>query len=288
MFAQGGRADGAEEGTLDGMVLALVVTLVAAILLLVVVWAFQRWLIYFPSTSPVPPAARMLDGAQDVTLQTDDGLRLGAWYAPTDDTRDGVTVLVASGNGGDRAMRTPLARALTRRGLGVLLFDYRGYGGNPGSPAEDGLALDVRAARRFLVEDAGIPPERLVYFGESLGAAVVTELAAVHPPAALVLRSPFVDLASVGRHHYPYLPVRLLLRDRYPLMRHLERVQVPVVVVYGTGDTVVPAEHSLTVARAAPGPTRTLVLEGVGHNDPALVGGEQVADAVGRAARRVA
>ena len=90
-------------------------------------------------------------------------------------------------------------------GFGVLLFDYRGYGGNPGSPTESGLALDVRAAFRFLVEEAGVPPQRLLYYGESLGAAVVTELATEHPPAGLLLRSPFVDLAAVGQVHYPFL-----------------------------------------------------------------------------------
>jgi alpha-beta hydrolase superfamily lysophospholipase len=85
-----------------------------------------------------------------------------------------------------------LARALARAGLAVLLFDYRGYGGNPGRPSEQGLACDVRAARRFLVEEAEVAPARLLYYGESLGAAVVTERATEHPPAGLVLRSPFV------------------------------------------------------------------------------------------------
>ena len=96
----------------------------------------------------------------------------------------------------------------------MLLFDYRGYGGNPGSPSEEGLARDVRAARQFLT-DEGVPGERLLYYGESLGAAVVAELATEHSPAGLVLRSPFTDLASVGQIHYPFLPVRALLKDRF-------------------------------------------------------------------------
>ena len=102
----------------------------------------------------------------------------------------------------------------------MLLFDYRGYGGNPGSPSERGLARDVRAAHRFLVCDAGqYRATRLLYYGESLGAAVVVELATEHPPAGLVLRWPFVDLAAAGHVHYPFLPVRTLLRDRFPLAR---------------------------------------------------------------------
>lgn len=268
------------------MVRAAVVVLATAILLLVGIWGLQRRLIYFPSTAPVPSAARVVDGARDVRLDTGDGLRLGAWYLPARDPGRDVTVLVANGNGGDRTLRAPLADALARRGLGVLLFDYRGYGGNPGSPSEEGLALDVRAAYRFLVRDAGVPPDRLLYFGESLGAAVVTELAAEHPPAGLVLRSPFVDLASVGKAHYPYLPVRLLLRDRFPLIRHLRQVSAPVVVVYGTADSIVSPEQSRAVADAATQPVNTVAVDGADHNDLALLEGDRLVDAVVGLARR--
>ncbi|MDQ4084770.1 MAG: lysophospholipase [Actinomycetota bacterium] len=260
-----------------------------AILLLVVLWALQRQLIYFPSPGPVAPAGQMLERGRDVSLRTSDGLELGAWYVParSDDAVGRVTVLVANGNGGDRGLRAPLARALSAHGLGVLLFDYRGYGGNAGEPSEQGLALDVRAARRFLVEEAGVRPDRLVYFGESLGCAVVTELAAEHPPAGLVLRSPFVDLASVGRVHYPYLPVGLLLRDHYPLRDHLRRVDVPVVVVYGSADEIVPAAQSRTVAEAAPHLVREVEMAGARHNDLVLLRGDRLVDAVVDLARTV-
>ena len=158
---------------------------------------------------------------------------------------------MASGNAGHRGYRAPLAEALHEAGLSVLLFDYRGYGGNPGSPSEEGLALDVRAARDFLIEDVDVPPERLLYLGESLGAAVVTELATEHPPAGLVLRSPFVDLASVAAVHYPFLPARALLRDRFPVAEQLAGVEVPTTVVYGSADSIVPPEQSRAVAEAA-------------------------------------
>jgi uncharacterized protein len=190
-----------------------------------------------------------------------------------------MTVLVANGNAGDRSLRAPLARALAREGFGVLLFDYRGYGGNPGQPSEDGLALDVRAAYRFLVENRGVASGRLVYFGESLGAAVVTELSTEHPPAGLVLRSPFTDLAAVGQVHYPFLPVRALLRDRFPVVDHIRRVDVPTTVVYATHDSVVPAAQSLAVADAAAGPTSVVEMAG-DHNDIALLDGRTLIDAV--------
>ena len=118
-------------------------------------WWQQRQLIYFPDASPVPPAGEVIEGARDVTLHTDDGLELGAWFLPAAPgpgaTDFRMAVLVAPGNGGNRADRAGLAGELRRRGLAVLLMDYRGYGGNPGSPSEAGLALDAMAAVQALV-----------------------------------------------------------------------------------------------------------------------------------------
>ena len=254
------------------------VTLV--VLLLVVLWGLQRQLIYLPASQPVPPAAAVVPGARNVVLQTDDGLRLGAWFVPAAEPDKALAVLVANGNAGDRSTRAPLAKALAARGLAVLLFDYRGYGGNRGNPSERGLALDARAAQRFLVEEAEVPPDNLIYYGESLGAAVVTELATERPPAGLVLRSPFVDLASVGQIHYPFLPVRALLRDRYPLADHLRDITMPVIVVYGSNDTIVQPEQSRAVAESAPTLLHLVEVEGADHNDAALLDGGELVDAV--------
>jgi uncharacterized protein len=230
---------------------ALIVSTIIA-LLVVVVWGLQRRLIYLPSGSVGSPAAAGLNGAQDVVLETSDGLKLGGWFVPAAAPSRGMAVLVANGNAGNRAGRAPLARALSERGLAVLLFDYRGYGGNPGRPSERGLGRDLRAAYRFLVHHAGVPRDHLLYYGESLGAAMVVELATEHPPAGLVLRSPFVDLAAVGQAHVPFLPVRLLLRDRFPLVDQLAAVKSPLTVVYGTRDSIVPPAQSRAVADAAP------------------------------------
>jgi fermentation-respiration switch protein FrsA (DUF1100 family) len=247
----------------------------------------QRRLIYFPVPGQLPRAEALVGGAREVTLRTVDGLALGAWLVEAGEPDRGVAVLVANGNAGNRSLRAPLARALAGAGLAVLLFDYRGYGGNPGRPSEQGLASDVRAARRFLIEEAGVTPARLLYYGESLGAAVVTELASEHPPAGLVLRSPFVDLASVGRVHYPFLPVRTLLRDRYPLADQLAGVKVPTTVVYGSCDSIVPPEQSRAVAAVAAGETRVVEVAGADHNDLALLEGEKLIEAVVELAERV-
>jgi uncharacterized protein len=253
-----------------------------------ILWAVQRQLIYFPDPTRVPPASEVIAGARDVTVRTEDGLELGAWFVPAADGPTpgaSMAVLVSPGNGGNRAGRAGLAEELSDRGLAVLLMDYRGYGGNPGSPSEEGLAADAFAATEAL-EALGYPPERTIYFGESLGTGVVAALQVRRPPAGMVLRSPFTELADVGAHHYPFLPVRLLLRDRFPVVEHVSSSQVPVTVIYGDRDTVVPPALSARVADAAPTLVERTVIEGADHNDPVMFG-PRVAEAVVRLAREV-
>jgi len=250
------------------------------------VWSLQRQLIFFPDPTPVPAAADVIPGARDVTLHAADGLELGAWFVPAARPADtGMVVLVAPGNGGNRAGRAGLAEELSRRGLAVLLMDYRGYGGNPGAPSEDGLAADADAAVTALAE-LGYPAQRTLYFGESLGCGVVAALQARHPPAGIVLRSPFTDLVDVAAHHYPWMPVRTLLRDRFPVLEHLATSDVPVTVIYGDRDSVVPTALSARVADHALALAERVVLADADHNDPVMFG-PRVAAAVARLAHDV-
>lgn len=274
-----------------GSRVSLVLRVVLALLLIGgavvgVLWWQQRQLIYFPDSSPVPPAGEALDGGRDVTLHTEDGLELGAWFLPAapgpGETDARMAVLVAPGNGGNRAGRVGLAEELSRLGLAVLLMDYRGYGGNPGRPSEEGLLLDAMAAAHAL-EDLGYPAERTIYFGESLGTGVVAALQTRRPPAGVALRSPFPELADVGARHYPWLPVRLLLRDRFPVTDHLATSEVPVTVVYGDRDSVVPTDLSARVADKAPALVERVVIAGAEHNDSVMFGA-RVAEAVARLA----
>ena len=232
----------------------------------------QRRLIYFPSPGPVPPATAVSPTGRDVVLETDDGIRLDAWYFPG----RGGAMLVCNGNAGDRSMRAGLAVAFNRAGFSVLLFDYRGYGGNPGDPSEDGLAADARAAQQWLARQPDVDPRRIAYFGESLGAAVAVGLAVQSPPAALVLRSPFTSLPDVGAVHYPWLPVQRLLLDRYPSIDRIASVSAPVLVIAGDRDDIVPMSLSRRFYDAAAEPKRFVLVPGAGHNDPELVDGRRV------------
>jgi len=263
------------------MRVGIILLVVAALLLAPIglLWAFQRRLIYLPAPRAVPPAASVLPGAEEVAFTTADGLRLEGWFVPARAVDDPATrsagVLVCNGNGGNRSLRAALAAELSRMGLAVLLFDYRGYGGNPGHPSEEGLAADARAAQAYLAGRAEVDPDRLVYYGESLGAAVALRLAVERPPAALVLRSPFASLAEVGRLHYPLAPMSLL-RDRYDSAALAGRLAAPLLVVAGGRDRIVPAGHSRRLFAAAPQPKRLVVLEGADHNDYDLLAGPRL------------
>jgi fermentation-respiration switch protein FrsA (DUF1100 family) len=262
-----------------GKVLGMAAIVLVALLLLV--WLFQRRMIYFPLEHDVPAADRVLPGVSEVSVKTADGLELGAWFAPADGRSPRATVLVFNGNAGHRAARAPLARALVERGFAVMLFDYRGYGGNPGSPTERGLALDARAARQYLLTREEVDRGRLIYFGESLGAAVALELAVEYPPAAIVLRSPFASMTEIGKLHYPFMPVGLLLADRYPSIDRAPSLRSPLLVVAGNRDDIVPLGQSRALfAATASRDKRFVVIDGAGHNDHALLAGEEMLEAI--------
>jgi fermentation-respiration switch protein FrsA (DUF1100 family) len=247
-----------------------------AVLLLVLVWSGQRKLLYFPF-GPVPsPVEAGLPRAQAVVLKTEDGLTLEAWFVPAASPSRRLTAIVFNGNGGHRGLRAPLAARLADEGISTLLVDYRGYGGNPGSPSEEGLALDARAARRYLAARPDVDAARLIYFGESLGSGVAVRLALEERPLALILRSPYTSIVDLATHHYPFLPAGWLLRDRFPSLDRIARVACPLLVIAARHDSIVPSEQSERLYAAAASPKRLLMLEDADHNDYALLAGPKV------------
>jgi fermentation-respiration switch protein FrsA (DUF1100 family) len=270
--------------SIETVVRSVLIVAIVALAVVAFFYVTQRSLVYFPG-STIPSDDLLPPGAETVELHTGDGLRLAAWFLPSTaeampagaDPRPGPAVLICNGNAGDRSHRLPLAVALTERGFAVLVFDYRGYAGNPGSPSEDGLRADARAAAEALAARPDVDPGSIAYYGESLGAAVAGALAVERPPAALVLRSPPSSLAEVGRHHYPWLPiVDPLLFDRYLLAEQVRGLSVPLLVLVTERDEIVPTAMSRRVFDAAAEPKRYVALSATDHNDPALLAGDEL------------
>jgi hypothetical protein len=234
--------------------------------LLVVVFAMQGRLIYFPDMGRemvLTPRDAGLD-YEAVWLTTEDGARIEAWYVPAPAAR-GVALL-AHGNAGNISHRVDYALMFRRLGYSLLLFEYRGYGRSEGKPSEEGTYADARAAWHHLVAERGILPGRIVLVGESLGGAIVARLAAAERPGALVLASSFVSVPELAAEFYPWLPVRWLSRYRYDTLEALGRVACPVLVAHSRQDDIVPFRHGERLYAAVKGPKSFLELAG-GHND---------------------
>ena len=208
---------------------------------------------------------------EELAIETGDGERLHGWWVPSG-ARDAAHVLLCHGNGGNVGDRVPHIAYLTAAGFDVLAFDYRGYGRSSGRPSEAGTYRDARAARHALLERAG--SGRVLYLGESLGAAVALELAHHHPPAGLILQSPFTSIRDMARLHYPLVP-RALVPDAYPSMRLIGELSVPLLVLHGERDDIVPLLHVEELYDAATCPKRLVRFPHAGHND--LVGPEWAA-----------
>ena len=256
-----------------GAVTIIVVIAVCYAGLVALAWAFQRQLIYLPDSSAPAPAGTAVE---EVSYTTDDGVELDGWFMAVDDPHS--VIVVANGNAGNRAARLPLAEALAERGHATLLTDYRGYGGNSGSPDEDGLVADLRAAASYVRDREDADTDRIVYLGESIGSGAVAGATVTEPPAAVILRSPFPALTDVGSTHYPVLPVGLLLRDRFPVTEQLAGYDGPVLVVAGGADRIVPTGLSREVA--ADLDAEQVEIAGADHNDRDLLDGGAFIDAV--------
>jgi uncharacterized protein len=263
-------------------------------IIVVVIGLFQRRLIYLPQQADsIPPRAAGFASGQihDVSFTTDDGLTLHGWHllpggiaCDTSAECDAQlkeaerVVLYFPGNGYNRSVRASECRCFTDLGAHVFLFDYRGYGENPGSPSEALLASDARSVWEYAVRERGVLPARIIVYGESLGGAVATRLAAEHclaktPPGGLILCGTFSSLVDAGDAHYPWLPVRLLLIDRFPSVDRIGAVSCPVLHIHGDQDEIVPIDLARKLFAAVPEksasgvPKQFIEVAGGGHND---------------------
>jgi fermentation-respiration switch protein FrsA (DUF1100 family) len=246
---------------------AVVVLAVFYVLLVAIMAWFQDTFIFFPSKYPegnwkVPGLA-----FEDAWFEAEDGSKLHGWYVPANEPR--AYVLFAHGNGGNLTHRIDTLEAMANQlHACVLIFDYRGYGKSEGSPSTAGILADGRAARRWLANRAGIPVSQIVLMGESIGGAVAVRLAAEDGARGLILENVFSSLADVGSHHYPFLPVKLVMRGDLDNVGQIKQYHGPLLQFHGDADSIVPFKLGQRVFAAANEPKRFVVITGGDHNDP--------------------
>jgi len=247
-------------------------------------YLYQDQLVYFPERALTATPAQAGLAYEPVRFTSADGVALSGWFIPAPKAR--ATLLFCHGNAGNISHRLESIRQFHQLGLNVFIFDYRGYGESEGVPTEAGTYRDAEAARRYLVETRGLAPEHIVYFGRSLGAAIAAWLATQHPPRALIVESAFTSVPDFGAEIYPWLPVRLLARLRYPTQEYLRSVQAPVLVVHSRDDEIVPFRHAEKLYESANSSKELLEIRG-GHNDGFLVSGAQYTRSLDDFLRRV-
>jgi len=234
----------------------------------------QSKLIFFPGPPPESTPGEWGMDYTDLLIRTSDGVDLHAWWIPSglsDQGSDGSSseprgaVVVAHGNGGNIEHRLGLARAFHHLGYSVLLFDYRGYGKSSGAPSEEGVYLDAEAAYDHVTEAEAVPPSKIVIYGESLGGGVAIELARRRECFALVTESAFLSIRDVAAHHYRWLPVRWLARQRFDNVAKLPDIRTPYLAIHSPDDEIVPYFHAEGLFDAANEPKALVTTRG-GHN----------------------
>jgi fermentation-respiration switch protein FrsA (DUF1100 family) len=235
---------------------------------------------YFPSREIVQTPDEVGLSSREVWPQTEDGQRLHSWWI-TGRTPTIGHVLLCHGNAGNIGDRLLHAKLLSDVGFDVLLFDYRGYGLSSGSPQEEGLYRDARAALAAALAQPELDPDRMLYLGESLGGAVALRLALEAPPRGLVLQSTFSSVRDIARVHYRFIPTALV-PDAFPSLRRIGALLAPLLVLHGDRDDVVPLSQGQALFEAAPSPKQIHVFPGAGHSDLVVVAEREYGHVIAR------
>jgi fermentation-respiration switch protein FrsA (DUF1100 family) len=239
-------------------------SLVIAMMSAIAGCSVQDHLLYFPDKSRPDPARVGVAELREVSFETADGVALRSWWLPSRAGQPAIAYF--HGNGGNVGHRAECLRRFASAGLGVLMVEYRGYGGNPGRPSEEGLYADARAALDFL-ERNGVARDRVVLYGESLGSGVAVRMASERPPGALILEAPYTSLFEAAIEHYPAWLVRLIQRDRYDSLSLIGTIRAPLLVLQGERDEVIPVALGRKLFAAGNQPKEAWFAPSGHHND---------------------
>lgn len=233
----------------------------------------EERLIFHPSAAIARTPRQVGLEFEDVFFTAGDGVRLHGWFVPHRGARS--TLVWFHGNAGNISHRVDNIKLLHDKvKVNVFIFDYRGYGRSEGRPSETGTYRDGEAALDLLRAKVGAHAGKIILFGRSLGAAVAVEMATRFDSQGLILESPFISVAEMARVVLPYLPVGALLRSRYDVGSKIKNIKVPLLVLHGDRDEIVPLSHGKAVFDAAPEPKKFFIIAGAGHNDTYIVGSD--------------
>jgi fermentation-respiration switch protein FrsA (DUF1100 family) len=228
----------------------------------VVMYAAQRRFIYFPEPGRTSPAAAGLPDVSERIIATPDGEKVVAWYGKAQ--RGQPTLLYFQGNGGTLELRSETISRYLARGRGMFMMSYRGFSGSTGAPSEAANVADAKLAYDTLIKD-GVSPDDIILYGESLGTGVAIQVAREKKVAGVILDSPYTSILELASQYYPWLPVSLLLEDRYESIRYIRDVHVPIFILHGEADDVVPVEMGRRLFAAANEPKELKTIPGGGH-----------------------
>lgn len=235
-------------------------------LTLIAAYLLQRQLQYFPNKkSPGTPAQNNLPEMREIRVTTDDRCENIAWFAPPRSPSGRVAVFFHgnAGHMGDRAIK---ARYFIEKGHGVLFCEYRGYGGNKGSPCEQGFYKDARACLKWL-EAQGYTNAQIVLYGESIGSGVAVQMAFETQPPLLILEAPFTSAVDVAKTAYFFLPVDMLMKDRFDNLEKIAAIKSQLLIVHGDEDETIPVSLAEKLFSAANHPKEFITINGGHHND---------------------
>jgi uncharacterized protein len=269
---------------MTGVLRLLAAAALCYLVILLVLRLSESRMLYVPggSRTLLDPPAELDLGVRRVTVTASDGVRLVAWAMPVVEG-SGYWLLICHGNAGNisEAGRPYHYAGLRGLGLSLLAFDYRGYGESEGDPSEDGLYRDADAAYRYLRDTLGVPPERIVVFGHSLGSAVAIELVSRVPAAGLILDGALTSVVDRAQELFPYAPVRWIAASRYASLERVGELALPKLFLHARGDEVIPIAHGRRLFEAAAQPKRFVELRG-SHGDTFDVDSAAYFGAIGR------
>ena len=234
----------------------------------------QRQLMYFPTRERVQPRDVGLVDVQEVALRNRAGETLLSWFGGA---RAGKpTILFFHGNGGAVNHRAHRFRGLMADGFGLFMLGYPGYGGSDGRPSEQAFLEAARLAYEYL-RGEGLEPDDIVIYGESIGSGVAIQLAATVGAKGLVLEAPLSSAVDVAREHYPWLLTGLLMKDTYRSIDYIDRIDMPMLVMHGENDQIVPIGLGRKLFKEALDPKTFVPLPEAGHNDLHLYPTDEIA-----------